>query len=75
MMQDRVIAFAKEQGYDTAEYLREWRGCSVYEPMYAGGGALLGPPLMILVKGEEIRMATTEEAMQQVHDYAATLYR
>ena len=31
---DKVVAFAESQGFETAEYLDEWRGYDVYAPIY-----------------------------------------
>ena len=62
---DKVIEFAKEQGYDNASYLGEWDGYKVYEPTFDGDDVLfIGVPLVILVKNEVIKMSTVEEAFQ-----------
>jgi len=62
-----VIKFAKDQGYETAEPLGTWQGYDVYEPIYSKDGvSYIGYPLMIMVKGDEIRMSTDEEALQQI---------
>lgn len=63
-----VKEFAKEQGYDDALPLGKWRGYDAYEPVFEGGIAYVGPPLMILVKGETIRMSTPEEGYQQIDE-------
>ena len=61
-----VKEFAREQGYDDAISLGKWRGFDAYEPVFDGDVAYVGPPLMILVKGETIRMSTPEEGYQQI---------
>ena len=62
---DKVKEFAKKQGYDDVIYLREWNGFKVYEPVFEGEGvAYIGPPLVVLVKGENIRMSSVEEAFE-----------
>ena len=64
-----VIAFAKKNGYETAKKLNNWNGYECYEPiMDSKKEAAVGPPLLILVKGETIRMSTPDEAFQQIDD-------
>jgi len=67
-----IIAFAKENGYDSALPLGKWKEYDAYEPIFDGTSekklAFVGPPLMILVKGKEIRMSTEEEAFEQIAD-------
>lgn len=65
----KVIAFAKKNGYETAEQLNNWNGYECYEPiMNSKKVAAIGPPLLILVKGDKIRMSTPDEAFQQIDD-------
>lgn len=67
MRLDEVIAFARAQGYESAEGLGRWRGYDAYEPIPHGDEQVFtGPPLMILVKGEDARMSTPEEAYAQI---------
>lgn len=72
MSKEKIIAFAKKQGYDGVSPLGKWRGYDAYEPTFEGTSedtpAFVGPPLMILVKGKEIRMSTVEEAYAQIDD-------
>ena len=66
---ERVIDFAQQQGYDSAEYIGKWRGYDVYEPLFAGEEvACVGSPLIILVKGSKIRMSTEDEAYKQLRE-------
>ena len=66
----KVIEFAKKNGYDTALPLGKWKGYNAYEPVMKGATeenpAIVGQPLMILEKGNEIRMSTVEEAYEQM---------
>lgn len=65
----KIIKFAKRNGYDNALPLGRWREYEVYEPVFNGKEvAYVGPPLIILVKGDEIRMSTPEEAYQQLDE-------
>lgn len=72
MRKQQIIAFAKKQGYDGAVPLGKWREYDAYEPTFKGtteeAPAIVGPPLLILVKGEEIRMSTIEEAYAQIDE-------
>lgn len=66
---NKIIAFAKENGYSGAVYLNEWRGYSCYEPTFSDDEvAFVGLPLIIMVKGDEIRMSTPEEAMKHIDE-------
>lgn len=65
----KVIAFAKKNGYETAEKVEPWNGYECYEPIMDKKDAThTGPPLLILVKGESIRMSTVDEAFQQMDE-------
>ena len=67
MEKDKILEFARKQGYDDVRYLGKWRSFDSYEPLFKGPGmAVVGPPLTILVQGNQIRMSTVEEAMDQI---------
>lgn len=69
MSKKDITAFAKKQGYDGVLPLGKWKEYDAYEPTFKGSDedmAAVGPPLMILVKGDEIRMSTVEEAYEQI---------
>lgn len=63
MTQNDILTFAKENGYDGAVYLKEWNGYQCYEPTINDGISYMGLPLIILTKGNTIRLSTPEEAM------------
>lgn len=70
MVKPSVDEFAKAQGYETAEYLCDWRGFKCYEPVLAKDElSFVGLPLLILedINGN-IRMSTSDEAMQQIDE-------
>ncbi|NLY32120.1 MAG: hypothetical protein GX065_04910 [Firmicutes bacterium] len=68
MKRKDIILFAKQQGYDNVLYIGKWRGYDVYEPTFEGTGPhFVGPPLVILVKGQSIRMSTVEESYEQLN--------
>ena len=54
--------FAREQGYDSCVGPVEWRGVSVYEPLWPDDGAHVGPPLVIIEDAAGFRMSTIEES-------------
>lgn len=64
MTSDKINEFATAHGYDGAIYLKEWQGYSCYEPFSDDEASCMGLGSVILVKGDEIRMSTTQEAMQ-----------
>ena len=67
-MRQKVIEFAQSQGYETALRLKNWKGFEVYEPiMKKDEVSYTGLPLLILVKGDEIRMSTPDEALEQLN--------
>ncbi len=68
MKKKDITQFAKKYGYDKVFYLGKWRGYDVYEPTFEGPGPyFVGPPLVILVRGQSIRMSTVEEAYEQIN--------
>lgn len=65
----KIIKFAEESGYTGAIYHGEWHGYSCYEPTFADEGTFfVGLPLFIMVKDDEIRMSTPEEAMKRLEE-------
>ncbi len=66
----KVQKFAKERGYENAEYLCEWNGFKCFEPIFNKvQPSYVGAPLLILVDANDnICMATYEESMQQIKD-------
>lgn len=71
----KILEFAKKQGYDGVEPLGQWRGYDIFEPTFDQASeeepAIVGPPLMIMVQGETIRMSTEEESFEQIDDLTA----
>ena len=60
---DKVVSFAVENGYEGAKFLRDWNGYKCYEPIVNDNDiSFCGPLFIILVKDDEIRMSTPEEA-------------
>ena len=71
MKQEDVIKFAKKNGYDRAEYDTKWRGYDVYLPIIDGKQdeiVCIGPPIIILVKGEKIRLSSPDEAFEYIDE-------
>lgn len=63
----RVLEFAEKRGYTHVERVDDWNGYEVWEP-YTEGGAKIGLPFVILVKGERMRMSTQDEAFERLDD-------
>lgn len=72
MSKEKILEFAKKNGYDDVEPLGKWREFDCYEPIFDGTSeeepAIVGLPLIILVNGDEIRMSTEEEAFAQMEE-------
>lgn len=67
---DTVLQFARERHYDGAEESTPWNGYTVYIPLYdlnTGECIWVGPPLVILVKDEKIRLSTVDESFEYLH--------
>lgn len=59
-----VTEFARKTGYEGAVFLHSWRGYRCYRPVLKDDSGLIGLPLVILKKGNEIRMSTPDEALE-----------
>ena len=72
MTKEKILAYAKQQGYDGIEPLGKWRQYDCYEPTFKNATeqnpAIVGMSLIILVDGTNIRMSTVEEAFQQIRE-------
>ena len=74
MDKKKVLAFAKKQGYDDVRHIGKWREFEAWEPFMKSdddGFPCIGLPLLILVKGDKIRMSTEEEAFAQLEEAVA----
>lgn len=63
-----VLQFAKDNGYCKVKKAGKWRGYQVYIPLYEVDYSCIGLPLIILVKGNKIRLSTPEEAFDYMDD-------
>lgn len=61
---NKVLEYAKKMGYEGAYFRMEWKGYSVYEPVYSDELSYIGLPLMILEKDGKIRMTDVDEAFE-----------
>ena len=70
MEHSTINEFARNQGYEKAEYLCEWNGFKCYEPIVSEGEmSCIGLPLLILEDSDgKIRMSTPEEATKQIDE-------
>lgn len=68
MEEKTILEFARKQGYEAVTFWKKWNGYDCYEPIFflEQPVSYIGLPLMILVKGETIRMSTPEEAMDML---------
>lgn len=64
-----ITEFAKNHEYDAVKQLEDWHDFKVYEPLFSGNEyAMVGLPLVILVRDDQIRMSTADEALQIIDD-------
>lgn len=61
-----IIEFAKENGYETAEYLGEYKGNKCYEAIYRNDGEIyiVGLPAFILEKSEQLEWIQNEKSFE-----------
>ena len=66
LTKDKIVTFDKKNGYLTAIFETIWKDYNVYEPIYSWDEepACIGYPLMILEKGNELRLTTPDEALE-----------
>jgi hypothetical protein len=68
---DKIQEFAQSQGYLKAVYMGKWRDYDVYDRVFEPppgideyAVSVSGPPLIILVSGDTIRMSTVDESYE-----------
>lgn len=66
---EKVLDVAKRTGYQTAEFISEWKGYSVYRlTFFDNKPRTMGLPVFVLEKeDEEPRLSTSEEAFEFIH--------
>lgn len=58
----KVLAEVIAQGFGSYRNIGEYKGCSVFMPIYADGKVrFTGIPLFILAKGDKIRWSISQE--------------
>ena len=63
-MEEKVIKFAQNHGYDSIRKSIKWDGYNVYEPFCYGEDTFFGYSLFILVKNGIIRLANRNESSE-----------
>lgn len=62
---NKIVRFANEIGYEDVKYWKDWQGYQCYFPIWALTRVINDEiRKVILVKGNEIRLATTREALE-----------
>lgn len=60
----KAMKFAKENGYESVQYLGKYEKYFVYEPiMDVNNTSFIGLPTVILINDEEVRMSNYDETM------------
>ena len=69
-MTNKIMELTKAHLADTVAYAGKWKGYDVYNLIY-NKPVCLGLPCVILVRGEEVRTSTVEEAFDYMDDTMA----
>lgn len=66
-----IISYAKSKGLDSASYVMEWNGFSVYQIYHDAGSKIVfcGLPIFVLAKDGDLREASWDEMQQILDDY------
>lgn len=65
MREGEILQFAQKIGYDGFQFHCKWNGWDCYEPiMNANEVSYVGYLLVVMVKGDEIRVSTDEESLK-----------
>jgi hypothetical protein len=67
MNEEIVHEFAVMNGYPQIRKAKNWRGYEVYEPVFFED-VYIGLPLIILVKGDSIRLSSVDEAFAYLEE-------
>lgn len=68
---DRVLAYAKEQGYATVKYVMDYKGRSYYGPIMADGyPPRIGLPTAIVFDGKKVEERTGTKDVWEVLNLA-----
>lgn len=65
MNKQKILDFAKQNGYSTIQRVEDWKGYEIYEPVF-NKPTIIGLPFVIMVKKDKIRMSTPKEAMARL---------
>lgn len=63
----KLLKKAKEIGAIGVKKDKDWNGYNVYDPVFLRH-VCIGPPYVILVKGDEIRWSTPDEAWESLRE-------
>lgn len=64
---DLVDEYAKKMGYYPVNYIGDWKGYHVFEPVKNLEPVYTGYPLVVLEKDLKFRMSTHEESLEIMH--------
>lgn len=69
-LKERLNEICKNNGFDYAKYLGEYKGEDVYQPSFYGGEDFLyGRPCFLHVKGEKIRRSKNHKEASKVIEH------
>jgi hypothetical protein len=64
MDNDKVLEFAKKDGYATVNYLGKYRGYDLYKPLYEDLHVATGLPTYIIVEDNKPKFVRGQEGLE-----------
>jgi len=69
MDKNKIINFAKSQGFGAVKKLEDWHDYEIYEPLFNDDEIhFIGLPFFIMVKDDGIRMSTLDEVEEWINE-------
>ena len=62
-MEEKVLQFAKDHGFDSVTYRGRWKDFDIFQPEKEAE-YWIGDPVVIMVQGEKIRFSSHNESFQ-----------
>lgn len=69
-MEEKVLQFAKDHGFDSVKYAGKWEGFDIYHPEKEED-YWVGDPVVIMVQGGKIRFSSPNESFKIFDDMNA----
>lgn len=66
---ERLNTICKNNGFDYAKYLGNYKGEEIYKPSFYEGDMLFGRPCYLHVKGDRIRCSRSHREVSKIMNY------